>query len=584
MARAFQDAVTRLGIERRVSLRISGCHGFCQAEPNVLVLPEGTFYANLRPEDVSEVVEAVVSGDVVQRLLFRDPRTDRSYRQWNEIPFFQSQVLRVLSLSPWVDPMSIDDYIAVGGYAGLAKAVSEMGPEGVLAEVQGSGLRGRGGAGFPTGKKWSFCSDAVADEKYVVCNADEGDPGAYMDRSVLEGNPHLVLEGMAIGGYAIGAGQGFVYVRDEYPLAVRHLEGAVRQAYERGLLGENILGTGFTFHMQVVRGAGAFVCGEETALMASIEGRRGMPRQRPPFPAQSGLWGRPTNINNVETWANVPAIVARGADWFAEVGTESSRGTKIFSLVGKVNNTGLVEVPMGMPLSEVVEIGGGVPEGKSCKAVQTGGPSGGCIPASLLDLPVDYERLAEAGSIMGSGGLVVMDEDTCMVDVARYFLEFLRDESCGKCLPCRVGIPRMLEILERIVSGQGQEDDLDRLETLGGTVQANSLCGLGQTAPNPVLSTLRHFREEYLAHIRDQACPARVCPSLIRYEVDPELCRGCDACRRACPQDAILGTLGEAPYRIREHLCVRCGACLRACRFEAISVLSGRVAEGATDE
>ncbi len=575
---AIQEEVDGRGLAGEIEVKLTGCHGLCERGPIVVVQPEGVFYPGLGPEDVSEVVEAVALGRVADQFVYLDPHSGEPVRREEDISFYRQQTRIVLAGNGQIDPTSIADYIVFGGYRALAKALTELDPEKILEQVKRSGLRGRGGAGFPTGKKWEFCQRA-AGEKVVICNADEGDPGAYMDRSVLEGNPHLVIEGMIIGAYTVGATEGYVYVRAEYPLAVQHLRMAISQAEELGLLGEDILGSGFCFGLALFEGAGAFVCGEETALMASIEGRRGMPRQRPPFPAQSGLWGRPTNINNVETWANVPAIVARGADWFAEVGTESSRGTKIFSLVGKVNNTGLVEVPMGMTLREVVEeIGGGVPDGKSCKAVQTGGPSGGCIPASHLDLPVDYEQLARAGSIMGSGGLVVMDEDTCMVDLARYFLDFLREESCGKCLPCRVGIPRMLEVLERIVRGEGKEEDLDRLEELGRSVQANSLCGLGQTAPNPVLSTLRYFREEYLAHIRDHACPARVCPSLIRYEVNAELCRGCDACRRACPEEAVVGTPGEGPYRIREHLCVRCGACLRACRFGAISVSAGRTA------
>ncbi|MCR4404084.1 MAG: NADH-quinone oxidoreductase subunit NuoF [Candidatus Acetothermia bacterium] len=517
VGQAFREALRKHGLDGKVTIRVSGCHGFCQAEPHVLVHPEGIFYQRLRPEDAEEiVVQTLLHGRIIDRLLYVDPATGKKSVYEGEIPFYKRQQRNLLASNALLDPTSIDDYIAIGGYTALAKALTTMRPEEVIEEIKRSGLRGRGGAGFPTGIKWELCRRSPGDQKYVICNADEGDPGAYMDRSLLEGNPHSVIEGMIIGAYAIGASYGFIYVRAEYPLAVKHVGIALEQAREYGLLGEDILASGFDFDLKVVRGAGAFVCGEETALMASIEGRKGEPRQRPPFPVQKGLWGKPTNINNVETWANVPLIINRGAEWYASIGTERSKGTKIFSLVGKINNTGLVEVPMGITLKEIIyDIGGGIPKGKKFKAVQTGGPSGGCIPAELLDLPVDYEKLAEAGSMMGSGGMVVMDEDTCMVDVARYFLDFLRDESCGKCLSCREGTQRMFEILTAITEGRGKEGDLELLEELALVVKETSMCGLGQTAPNPVLSTLRHFRDEYEAHIKYKRCPAAVCKELI---------------------------------------------------------------------
>jgi NADH-quinone oxidoreductase subunit F len=514
---ALREEIKKRNLKDKVVLKVTGCHGFCEAEPNVVILPKGIFYQKLKPEDVGEIIEeTILNGRIVDRLLWIDPTNGEKVAHEKDMSFFGPQQRWVSGNNRLVDPTSIDDYIAIGGYQAFHKVLSGLSSEQVIDQVKKSGLRGRGGAGFSTGRKWEFCHEARGDIKYVVCNADEGDPGAYMDRSLLEGNPHCVLEGMLIGAFAIGAREGWMYVRNEYPLAVENVSIAIDKAREYGFLGDGILGTGFTFDIKVAKGAGAFVCGEETSLMASIEGRKGIPRQRPPFPVQKGLWGKPTNINNVETWANVPLIVSKGADWFAGIGTEKSKGTKIFSLVGKINNTGLVEVPMGITLREIVhDIGGGVPKGKKFKAVQTGGPSGGCIPAKLLDLPVDYERLAEAGSIMGSGGMIVMDEDTCMVDVAKYFMNFLRDESCGKCLSCREGTSRMYDILTDITEGRGTMEQLDLLEELAGVVRDASMCGLGQTAANPVFSTLRYFRDEYIAHIKYKKCPAVVCKGII---------------------------------------------------------------------
>ncbi|MCP2619579.1 NADH-quinone oxidoreductase subunit NuoF [Candidatus Aminicenantes bacterium AC-335-K20] len=488
------------------------------------------------------------------------------------MPFYQKQKRLLLENNLFIDPNKIEDYIAVGGYTALSKVLTELSPEQVIEIIKKSGLRGRGGAGFPTGKKWEITKKAKIKEKYIICNADEGDPGAYMDRSLLEGNPHSVIEGMIIGAYAIGASKGYIYVRDEYPLAVKNVTRAIQQARDYGFLGKNILGSGFDFDIEIYKGAGAFVCGEETALIASIEGRRGVPRQRPPYPAQKGLFGKPTNINNVETWANVPMIINKGPEWYSKIGTNGSKGTKIFSLVGKINNTGLVEVPMGMTLREIIyEIGGGIPGGKEFKAVQTGGPSGGCIPKQLLDLPIDFESLTEAGSMMGSGGMIVMDENTCIVDVAKYFLDFLRYESCGKCLSCREGTQRMWEIVDRITKGEGKEEDLELLEELAIVVKDASMCGLGQTAPNPVLSTLRYFRHEYEAHIKEKKCPAGVCKDLIRYFILEEKCTGCLACLKVCPQEAISGEL-KKPHVIDQSKCIKCGACMEACRFDAIVI------------
>ncbi len=571
VADALKKALKDHKLENKVELRITGCHGFCQVEPVVIVQPENIFYQDVEPKDAEEIItETIINKKVIDRLLYTDPQTGKKALYENDIPFYKKQRKNLMGLNALVDPTKIEDYLSIGGYTALSKVLTSMSPEEVITVVKASGLRGRGGAGFPAGLKWEIARKAQGDIKYVVCNADEGDPGAYMNRSLLEGNPHLVLEGLLIGAYAIGACEGFIYVRHEYPLAVKNVMNAVEQMRKYGLLGKNILGTDFSFDIRVVIGAGAFVCGEETALMASIEGRKGEPRQRPPFPAQRGIWGRPTNINNVETWANISLIINNGAAWFSSVGTERSKGTKIFSLVGKINNTGLVEVPMGITLREMIyDIGGGIPDDKSFKAIQTGGPSGGCIPADLLDLPVDYEKLKEVGSIMGSGGLVVMDEDTCMVDTARYFLEFLQEESCGKCLTCREGIERMLEIVTDITQGKGKEEDLQTLWELGNLVKDTSMCGLGQTVPNPLLSTLRYFEEEYLTHILDKKCPAGVCPALFQFVISAEKCTGCGACVRACPQEAISGEK-KAPHVIDQEKCIKCGICFTTCKFDAV--------------
>jgi NADH:ubiquinone oxidoreductase subunit F (NADH-binding)/(2Fe-2S) ferredoxin/NAD-dependent dihydropyrimidine dehydrogenase PreA subunit len=564
--RALLEALGSHDLLSEVQIVETGCMGPCELGPVLLVYPEGTFYVRVKPDDAAEIVsEHFLKGRPVRRLLWTEEAP-----QPQKIPFFSRQMKLVLRNCGTIDPERIEEYIATGGYEALGKAVT-MDPTQVIAAVKQSGLRGRGGAGFPTGTKWELVRAAAGDTKYVICNADEGDPGAFMDRAILEGDPHSVLEGMAIAAYAVGASQGYVYVRAEYPLAIRRLEVALAQARKLGLLGARIFESDFSFDIELRMGAGAFVCGEETALMASIEGRRGEPRPRPPYPATHGLWGRPTLINNVETFANVRHIVLGGAAAFAAVGTEKSKGTKVFALAGKVRNTGLVEVPMGITLRELVfDIGGGVPAGREFKAVQIGGPSGGCLPASLLDTPVDYDSLSRHGAIMGSGGVIVLDDATCMVNMARFFLEFTADESCGKCVPCRVGTQMMLSILNRIVAGEGTEQDLVRLAEIGDMMKNASLCALGQTAPNPVLSTLRYFPEEYRAHIRDRSCPAGVCPNLVRYVVVPEACRGCDACRRACPTGAAQGTAGKAPYRIADELCIRCGACFDACPFGAV--------------
>jgi NADH:ubiquinone oxidoreductase subunit F (NADH-binding)/(2Fe-2S) ferredoxin/NAD-dependent dihydropyrimidine dehydrogenase PreA subunit len=555
-----------------VEVRATGCHGFCERGPLVVVFPRKIFYHGVKVKHVPEIIEkTIVGNDVVESLLYKDPVTGKVCREEEEVPFYAGQERIVFRNNGKIDPTKIEDYIAADGYAAMAKALTTMKPEGVIEEVKRSGLRGRGGAGFPTGVKWEIARRQPGEVKYIICNGDEGDPGAFMDRSILEGDPNSVLEGMIIGAYGIGAHQGYVYVRAEYPLAVSNLAVAIGQARALGLLGENILGSGFTFDVEIVRGAGAFVCGEETALIASIEGKQGRPRPRPPYPAEKGLWGKPTNINNVETWANVPQIILRGSKWYSSLGTGKSKGTKVFSLVGKVKNTGLIEVQMGMPLREIIyDIGGGVLKDKALKAVQTGGPSGGCIPASLIDLPVDYEVLAEAGSIMGSGGLIVMDEDTCMVDVAHYFVAFLEEESCGKCTPCREGVKRMREILERITLGKGKRGDIELLERLATTIKEASLCGLGSTAPNPVLTTIRYFRDEYVAHIRDKRCPAKVCKALIVYRVIPEKCTGCQRCVRACPVHAISGPRSQ-PHNLDPTKCIKCGACYEVCKFDAIA-------------
>ncbi|MBN1346370.1 MAG: NADH-quinone oxidoreductase subunit NuoF [Phycisphaerae bacterium] len=568
---AFRRAIDRAGCPDKLDVRLTGCLGLCEAGPVVLILPDGIFYRQVSPSDVEDIVSHTVNGTgPVQRLLYTDPVTGQCVPCNKDIPFYSRQERRLLENNAYVQPGSIQDYTAVDGYSALAKALTQMTPEQVIEEVTQAQIRGRGGAGFPTGIKWGLCRRSPDDEKYIICNADEGDPGAYMDRALLEGTPHSVIEGMIIGGYAIGASHGIIYCRAEYPIAVRNATRAIEQAEQYGLLGQNILGSGFHFELTVKTGAGAFVCGEETALIASLEDQMGTPRPRPPFPAQSGLWGKPTNINNVETWANVSLALRRGAEWYASVGTEKSKGTKVFSLVGKVRNTGLVEVPMGISLRELVfDIGGGPLPGRKIKAVQIGGPSGGCIPAHLFDLPVDYESLTQAGVIMGSGGLIVIDDATCMVDIAKYFLSFLAEESCGKCVPCREGIPRMLDILTAICEGRGDERDLVLLAQLGRVVKHASLCGLGQTAPNPLLSSLRYFQEEYEAHIREHRCPAGVCRALIHYEIDPETCTGCGLCMKECPQDAISGERKQ-PHQIDQDKCVMCGLCFDVCQCSAV--------------
>ena len=564
------------GLENEIKIVQTGCFGLCALGPIMIVYPEGTFYSRVTPEDIPEIVEEhLLKGRIVDRLVYNDAADDKKVEETiaslSETQFYKKQKRVALRNCGVINPEVIDEYIAMDGYFALAKVVKEMTPEDVINTILASGLRGRGGGGFPTGRKWQFARASVSDKKYVVCNADEGDPGAFMDRSVLEGDPHALLEAMAIAGYAIGADEGWVYVRAEYPIAVKRLNIAIEQAREMGLLGKNIFGTDFSFDIHIRLGAGAFVCGEETALLTSIEGNRGEPRPRPPFPAVKGLWGKPTIINNVETYANIPQIILNGSDWFNSMGTEKSKGTKVFALGGKIRNTGLVEVPMGTTLREIVEeIGGGIPNGKHFKAAQTGGPSGGCIPASLIDVPIDYDNLLEIGSMMGSGGLIVMDEDTCMVDLAKFFLEFTVDESCGKCAPCRIGTVRMLEILNKITDGNGELEDLDKLEELANYIKAGSLCGLGQTAPNPVLSTLRYFRDEYVAHIVDKKCPAGVCKKLLNYTIDADKCKGCTLCARQCPAGAIIGKVKEV-HVIDTEKCVKCGACVEKCKFGAIS-------------
>jgi NADH:ubiquinone oxidoreductase subunit F (NADH-binding)/(2Fe-2S) ferredoxin/Pyruvate/2-oxoacid:ferredoxin oxidoreductase delta subunit len=568
---ALEQELKKRNLQEEIQVVATGCNGFCERGPILLVQPEGVFYQQLKIEDIPFLVEEhLIKGRPVKKLLYIPPAEKRPVPIMKDIEFFKHQRLVVLRNRGRIDPEKIEEYIAFEGYEGMGKALTLMTPEEIVAEVTSSGLRGRGGAGFLTGKKWAAARREKATPKYLICNGDEGDPGAFMDRSVLEADPHAVLEGMVIGAKAVGAAKGFIYIRHEYPLALHRVEVAIKQARERGLLGENILGSGFDFDVEIVEGAGAFVSGEETALIASVEGRIAMPRQRPPYPAQKGLWGKPTVINNVETWATVPNIIRRGAEWFSGLGTGTSKGTKIFSLVGKINNTGLVEVPMGISLREIVYgIGGGIPKGREFKAVQIGGPSGGCIPAKLLDLPVDYESLIEAGAMMGSGGMIVMDDRTCMVDIAKYFLNFLRDESCGKCVSCREGTQRMWEIVRDITEGKGKEGDIELLEELAQACKDASMCGLGQTAANPVLTTLRYFRHEYEAHILDKRCPAGVCTKLIRYVVLAEKCTGCQACKKACPTEAITGTLKDV-HTIIQTKCIKCGACHEACRFEAI--------------
>ncbi len=581
---AFVREIEAQGLAEEVKVVQTGCFGLCALGPVIIIYPDGTFYSRVEEGDVAEIVsEHLLKGRPVQRLVYNEVadghEVDTAHSSLNDTTFYKSQMRLALRNCGVINPENIDEYIAMDGYAALGKALTEMTPDEVIATILDSGLRGRGGGGFPTGLKWKFASgNRGGVQKYVACNADEGDPGAFMDRSILEGDPHALIEAMAIAGYAIGADQGYVYVRAEYPIAVNRLQIAIDQAKEYGLLGQDIFGTGFNFDLEIRLGAGAFVCGEETALMTSIEGNRGEPRPRPPFPAVKGLFGQPTVLNNVETYANIPRIILLGSDWFKSIGTEKSKGTKVFALGGKIKNTGLVEVPMGTTLRHIIEeIGGGIPNGKKFKAAQTGGPSGGCIPAHLIDTPIDYDNLMAIGSMMGSGGLIVMDEDTCMVDIARFFLDFTVDESCGKCTPCRVGTKRLLELLDKIISGNGELEDLDRMEELCNYIKSASLCGLGQTAPNPVLSTLRYFKDEYIAHIVDKKCPAGVCKKLLNFTIDQEACIGCGKCAKNCPANAINKTTYVAPghklpsLAIDTAKCIKCGACIDGCKFGAIS-------------
>jgi NADH-quinone oxidoreductase subunit F len=571
VAQAFRNILKKKLPGEDVDVRITGCHGFCERGPLVVLLPAGTLYVSVTPDDVEEIVTASIEGDsIVERLTYQMQGMKKRISRESDIPFYANQQRIVLAKSGKIDPTSIDDYIAVGGYASLAKTITMMEPDEIIDRVEKSGLRGRGGAGFPTGRKWRACRQAKGYPKYVLCNGDEGDPGAFMDRSIMEGNPHSVLEGMTIGAYAIGSNQGYIYVRYEYPLAVENLRIAIDQAQKYGLLGDNILGTDFSFNIRISRGAGAFVCGESTALMASIEGFSGEPRAKHIHTSEKGLFGLPTNLNNVETWANVPVIIDKGWQWFADIGSENSKGTKVFSLVGKVKNTGLVEVPMGMTLRRIIyDIGGGVARSRKFKAVQTGGPSGGCLPANELDLPVDFERLTEAGSMMGSGGMIVMDDRTCMVEVARYFTKFLTKESCGKCTACREGLLRMDETLEKITSGRGCIEDVELLEEVGVYVQTNSMCGLGKTAANPTLSTLKYFRDEYIAHVVNRRCPAGVCKELTTFSIDGAKCRACGKCIKSCPIEAITGEKKVA-HVISQDKCIKCGACREVCPFDAV--------------
>ncbi|MCL1809522.1 MAG: NADH-quinone oxidoreductase subunit NuoF [Clostridiales bacterium] len=567
----LEEEIVALGLSEEIQVVQTGCFGLCEMGPIMIVYPDGSCYSKVREEDIPEIAsEHLLKGRPVERLLFVEMAEGEGIRSLNDTNFYRKQHRIALRNCGVINPEVIDEYIAYDGYMALGKVITEMAPGDVIQCIKDSGLRGRGGAGFPTGLKWGFASKYDADQKYVCCNADEGDPGAFMDRSVLEGDPHAVLEAMAIAGYAIGATQGYIYIRAEYPIAVKRLEIAIEQAREYGLLGKNILGTDFCFDLDLRLGAGAFVCGEETALMASIEGKRGEPRPRPPFPAEKGLMDRPTVLNNVETYANIPQIILNGADWFASMGTERSKGTKVFALGGKINNTGLVEVPMGTTLREIIEeIGGGIPNGKKFKAAQTGGPSGGCIPVEHIDTQIDYDNLVEIGSMMGSGGMIVMDEDNCMVDIAKFFLDFTVDESCGKCVPCRIGTKRMYEMLEKITSGRGELEDLDKLEKLCFHIKNNALCALGQTAPNPVLSTMRYFHDEYVAHVVEKRCPAGVCKALMSYHIG-DLCIGCTACAKACPVDAISGVV-KGKHTIDQSKCIKCGACMKACRFNAVT-------------
>ena len=567
----FKREIEKGRLEGKLALRITGCPGFCEKGPLVVVKPENILYQQVRGEDVAEIVSETVKGNIVDRLLYTDPDTGKKITHESDVPFYKKQKRLLLGNNSNIDPTDIRDYLALGGYAALGKALSNMSPEGIIDEVKKSGLRGRGGGGFPTGAKWETCRQAEGEKRYVICNCDEGDPGAFMDRSLMEGNPHSVLEGMLIGAYAIGSHEGYIYIRNEYPMAVKNAEIAIKQAEEYGLLGKNILGSGFDFTVRISRGGGAFVCGESTALMASLEGKVGEPRAKYVHTSEKGLWEQPTNLNNVETWANVPLIIKNGADWYARIGSEGSKGTKIFSLVGKINNTGLIEVPMGITLREIIYgIGGGIPDGKKFKAVQTGGPSGGCIPESFLDLPVDFDQFDKAGSMMGSGGMIIMDENSCMVDIAKYFINFLEGESCGKCLPCREGLKRMSQILTDITEGKGKEDDIDLLERLSATLVDSSLCALGSTAPNPVLTTLRYFRDEYEAHIKDKRCPAGVCKALVTYSIDEEKCPGCGLCVKDCPVEAITDMGKKKPVVLDQEKCIKCGACYDVCKLGAV--------------
>ncbi len=572
IAEKLEAKLAETGLDKEIKVVRTGCFGLCALGPVMVVYPEGAFYSRVTEDDVDEIVEEhLLKGRIVKRLLYDETvEANNSIKSLNEVNFYKKQKRIALRNCGVIDPENIDEYIAFDGYRALQKVLTEMKPQEVIDVIKASGLRGRGGAGFSTGMKWQFTADAQSDQKYVACNADEGDPGAFMDRSVLEGDPHSVIEAMTIAAYAVGANQGFIYIRAEYPIAVHRLNIAIGQAKEYGLLGENILGTDFSFNLELRLGAGAFVCGEETALLTSIEGKRGEPRPRPPFPAVKGLWMQPTLLNNVETYANICQIIINGSDWFSQIGTEKSKGTKVFALGGKINNTGLVEIPMGTTLREIVEeIGGGCPNGKKFKAAQTGGPSGGCIPASLIDTPIDYDSLKAIGSMMGSGGLIVMDEDNCMVDIAKFFLEFTVDESCGKCAPCRIGTKRLYEILDKITKGQGTMEDIDKLESLSKNIIAGSLCGLGKSAPNPVLSTLRYFKDEYIAHVKDKKCPAGVCKDLLTYTIVADKCKGCSACSRKCPVGAISGEI-KNPFVIDTSKCIKCGACMETCKFGAI--------------
>jgi NADH-quinone oxidoreductase subunit F len=574
VADAFRREIKNQGLSEKVTVKTTGCHGFCERGPVIVIKPRGIFYQKVKPEDVSEIIsETSLHDKVIERLLYTDPSSGKKIVYERDVPFYKTQTRFILANNGILDPTSIEDYLAIGGYTALSKALSQMQPEGIIEEVKKSGLRGRGGGGFATGAKWESTRRAHEEPKYLICNCDEGDPGAFMDRSLMEGNPHSVLEGMIIGAFAIGCHEGFIYVRNEYPLAVRNARIAIEQAEKYGLLGKNILGSGFDFTVKINKGGGAFVCGESTALMASLEGKVGEPRAKYVHTSEVGLWDKPTNLNNVETWANIPLIINKGADWLFNIGTSTSKGTKIFSLVGKINNTGLIEVPMGITLRKIIyNIGGGISGGKKFKAVQTGGPSGGCIPEKLLDMKVDFDELTKVGSMMGSGAMIVMDEDNCMVDIAKYFISFLEEESCGKCTPCREGIKRMKEILTDITEGKGKEDDIALLEELAAGVKDTSLCGLGQSAPNPVLSTIRYFRDEFDAHIKDKRCPAGVCRALIKYYIVKDKCVSCGKCVKTCPQNAITQVEKKKPVVLDAEKCIRCGSCKDVCKFNAIEV------------